>query len=374
MSRLLFVRFGPVLRVLSGFCVAICVLATTAGSWATEPPDSEAVQLVGLVPAPPFAMQDTEGHWTGIAVELWRYVASDLGLRFEFREVAIPDLIAGLQRGELLATVTATASAEREMLIDFSHPYYWSGLAIAVPVRATGSDWLEPLGDVFSGATVRISSVLLGLLLVAAVLVWLAERRTNPNHFSPQPLRGIADGLWWAAVTLTTVGYGDKAPLTRAGRLVGIVWMFVAIILIALFTAQVTSSLTVTSLTGRVRGPADLVHVKVGAIQDSPAQTILRNKFGVPAQGYAGFSEALAALDRGEIDAFVGPEPVLRYAVASAFPGRLAIVGAPFTRVDYVFAFPLGSPIRKQVNRSILSYVETDEWRDLLRSYLGTGS
>ena len=277
MSRLLFVRFGPVLRVLSGFCVAICVLATTAGSWATEPPDSEAVQLVGLVPAPPFAMKDTEGHWTGIAVELWRYVASDLGLRFEFREVAIPDLIAGLQRGELLATVTATASAEREMLIDFSHPYYWSGLAIAVPVRATGSDWLEPLGDVFSGATVRISSVLLGLLLVAAVLVWLAERRTNPNHFSPQPLRGIADGLWWAAVTLTTVGYGDKAPLTRAGRLVGIVWMFVAIILIALFTAQVTSSLTVTSLTGRVRGPADLVHVKVGAIQDSPAQTILRN-------------------------------------------------------------------------------------------------
>jgi hypothetical protein len=43
-------------------------------------------------------------------------------------------------------------------------------------------------------------------------------------------------------------------------------------------------------------------------------------------------------------------------------------------RVDYVFAFPLGSSIRKQVNRSILSYVETDGWRDLMRSYLGTDS
>lgn len=372
MSGLPFVRFGPVVRLLVGFCVVVCVVATTAASEATEHPDSEAGQLVGLVQAAPFAIKDGEGNWTGIAVELWRHVASDLGLRFEFREMAIPDLIAGLQRGELLAVATATASADRELTVDFSHPYYWSGLAIAVPVRTTRSNWFEPLGDVFSGDTVRISSVLLGLLFVAAVLVWLTERRANPDHFSPQPLRGIADGLWWAAVTLTTVGYGDKAPRTRAGRLVGIVWMFAAIILIALFTAQVTSSLTVTSLTGRVRGPADLVHVKVGAIQDSPAQTILRRKFGVPAQGYAGFREALAALDRGEIEAFVGPEPVLRYEVASAFPGRLAIVGAPFTRVDYVFAFPLGSPIRKQVNRSILSYVETDEWRDLIRSYLGS--
>jgi hypothetical protein len=40
-------------------------------------------------------------------------------------------------------------------------------------------------------------------------------------------------------------------------------------------------------------------------------------------------------------------------------------------RVDYVFAFPLGSDMRKQANRVILSYIETDEWRDLLRQYLG---
>ena len=172
-------------------------------------------------------------------------------------------------------------------MIEFSHPYFSSGLrhrSARRPGRpaATGSktarrrcfrwhrqDYERPLG----------------LLLVAAVLVWLSERRANPNHFSPQPLRGIADGLWWAAVTLTTVGYGDKAPRTRAGRSVGMIWMFAAVILIALFTAQVTSSLTVTRLTGRVRGPADLVHVKVGAIRNSPARAILRTKFGVSAQG-----------------------------------------------------------------------------------------
>ena len=54
---------------------------------------------------------------------------------------------------------------------------------------------------------------------------------------------------------------------------------------------------------------------------------------------------------------------MLRYEIANNFPARLAVVGEFFMRVDYVFAFPLGSDMRKQVNRVILSYIETDEWR-----------
>jgi hypothetical protein len=38
--------------------------------------------------------------------------------------MAIPDLVAGLQQGKLIAVVTATASADRELLMEFSHPYY----------------------------------------------------------------------------------------------------------------------------------------------------------------------------------------------------------------------------------------------------------
>ena len=76
----------------------MCILLTLSPnnqSWAAEPADSQAVQLVGIVPAPPFAMKDGDGNWEGIAVNLWRHVAQDLGLRFEFREMAIPDLLAG---------------------------------------------------------------------------------------------------------------------------------------------------------------------------------------------------------------------------------------------------------------------------------------
>ena len=38
--------------------------------------------------------------------------------------------------------------------------------------------------------------------------------------------------FWWAAVTMTTVGYGDKTPVTTGGRIVGLVWMFTSVIVI----------------------------------------------------------------------------------------------------------------------------------------------
>lgn len=372
----LFRLFAPTcgIRQVFGACVVFSLLLAPAWSCravAAGQTDSQSVPLVGIGSAPPFAMKDGDGNWQGIAVELWRHAARDLGLQFEFREMAIPDLVAGLKEGKLLAVVTAIASAEREKEVDLSHPYYSGGLAIAVPVRSTGGGWFDPLANLVSFGTLRITGVLFGLLLLAATLVWFFERRANPDHFDARPLRGIADGLWWAAVTLTTVGYGDKAPRTRAGRVVGVVWMLVAVVLIALFTAQVTSSLTVTSLTGRVRGPSDLPHVRVGALAGSQQQALLRSKLGVTAAGYAGLREGLEALDRGEIDAFVSVDAVLRYEIANAFPGRLTVVGVPFLRIDQVFAFPLNSPIRKAVNYSLLAYIESNEWRELLHQYLG---
>jgi polar amino acid transport system substrate-binding protein len=354
--------------------IAIYLIGLVAGhspSSAAGPAEGGTAVIVGLTSAPPFAMQDTDGTWQGIAVDLWRHIADELGLRFEFREMKISQLVAGLQSGELFAVATATASANREPLMEFSHPYYSSELGIAVRSSPGDGRWLDPLASLISVRMLKIAGVLIGLMSMAGFLVWLSERRANPEQFSASPLRGIGDGLWWSAVTMATVGYGDKAPRTRVGRLLAAVWMFTAIVLIALLTAQVTSSLTVTRLSGLVRGPADLAHVRVGAIEGSPHQALLREKFGVVALGYPGFGDGLPALEHGDIDAFVSVEPILRYQIAKMFAERLHVIGLPFSRADYVFAFPNGSPIRKQVNRAILSHLETDAWRETLHRYLG---
>ena len=57
---------------------------------------------------------------------------------------------------------------------------------------------------------------------------------------------------------MTTVGYGDKAPITTAGRMIAVMWMFIGIVLLSGITATITTALTVHRLGTRIQGPEDL--------------------------------------------------------------------------------------------------------------------
>jgi voltage-gated potassium channel len=59
-------------------------------------------------------------------------------------------------------------------------------------------------------------------------------------------LHSFFDGLWWSSATITTVGYGDVAPITTAGRMVGVVTMVVGISTFAVVTAKVAEFLVRT--------------------------------------------------------------------------------------------------------------------------------
>jgi ABC-type amino acid transport substrate-binding protein len=273
------------IRAFSFLYTLLLMLGTITPTWAAQPADDQSTPIVGIVQAPPFAMKDGNGNWDGIAVRLWRHVAGDLGLQYELREMSIPDLVAAIEEGKLTAAVTAAVTAEWERLMDFSHPYYSTGFGIAVPEAFAAPDWLAVTGNLVSWSFLKIIGLLVLVLMIAGSLVWMFERRANPEQFSDRPLKGIADGLWWAAVTMTSVGYGDKAPQTQLGRMLAGIWMFAAVVLISFFTAHITSTLTVTGLTGRVRGPADLPHVRVGTLQDSAAQSQLRAALGIAAGG-----------------------------------------------------------------------------------------
>jgi voltage-gated potassium channel len=71
--------------------------------------------------------------------------------------------------------------------------------------------------------------------LIGAFLVIIFEGTIN-SQFTH-----ISDALWWVLVTMTTVGYGDKVPVTTGGRIIGIFIMFFGLSLISIFTATVSS-------------------------------------------------------------------------------------------------------------------------------------
>jgi voltage-gated potassium channel len=71
--------------------------------------------------------------------------------------------------------------------------------------------------------------ILIGTTLIAATAMHLVEGRVQPDKFGTIP-----DAMWWAIVTLGTIGYGDMVPVTSLGRLVGAATIFAGLIMIAL--------------------------------------------------------------------------------------------------------------------------------------------
>ncbi|HUN99757.1 MAG TPA: cyclic nucleotide-gated ion channel [Bradyrhizobium sp.] len=71
--------------------------------------------------------------------------------------------------------------------------------------------------------------ILLGTALIAAALMHLAEGTVQPGKFGTIP-----DALWWAIVTLGTIGYGDAVPITPVGRMIAGLTIFAGLLMIAL--------------------------------------------------------------------------------------------------------------------------------------------
>ena len=77
---------------------------------------------------------------------------------------------------------------------------------------------------------------MISLVLFAACLMYMLENPAQPEAFS-----SIAQAIWWAAVTLTTVGYGDITPITFGGKMLGIVIMVLGVGTVALPAAMLAA-------------------------------------------------------------------------------------------------------------------------------------
>ncbi|MFI4917621.1 MAG: transporter substrate-binding domain-containing protein [Phycisphaerales bacterium JB060] len=337
---------------------------------AQEPADASPRTLrVSTTPTPPFVIEDGRAGLSGIDVELWNRVADRLGVRTEWHTTSLREALDSVRNGESDVAIAAlTISREREGEMDFTHAYYNTGLGIAVSTGGgAGSGPLSIVRGLLSLAFLQAVGALGLVLLVSGLLMWLFERKANAEQF-PKGVRGLGDGFWWSAVTMTTVGYGDKAPVTFPGRVVALVWMFTSIIIIAAFTGGIASAITVGALDGKVRGPQDLPGVRVAAPQGTTAVEYL-NDAGVRPNEVASVEDALRLLANGDVDAVVHDAPVLQSLVQDR--NDLTVLEATFAPQSYGMALPEGSENREAINRAILAETSGEDWAELIERYLG---
>lgn len=335
----------------------------------TTPAPGQKTLTVGIKVAPPFVIEK-DGHYSGLAVDLWQEAAADHGWKYNYRQYDLDGLLQAVSDGKVDVGVGAiTATADREKRMDFSHALTSSGLSVAVRNDQTAG-WLAVVQALFSTAFLKVIGTLSLLLLIVGVLVWLFERKHNPDQFGGSRGQGIFSGFWWAMVTMTTVGYGDTAPKTVPGRLVGLVWMLAALVIVSFFTASITSALTVGQLSQRITSADDLGSMRVTSLADSTSASWLagRNlKYG----SAKNLDAALSDLAAGRTDAVVYDAPLLRYDIHQHYQGKLQVLPLILARQDYAFALPNQSPLREAIDTSLLQRINAPNWPERLNKAFG---
>ena len=117
----------------------------------------------------------------------------------------------------------------------------------------------------------RVVVIALAVVLVGASVAYYAEHPTNPEY------KTFGDSLWWAIVTLTTVGYGDIVPETAAGRWAAVFIMVTGVAVLGLLAGTLASFFRVGSDADALADAApDPVDADVAATDDGDHAQVLR--------------------------------------------------------------------------------------------------
>ena len=322
-------------------------------------------------PIEPFSFQK-DGKAQGFSIELWDRVAKEAGFQYEWVWVkTVPELIEALKEGKADAAVAAISiTSEREQVVDFSQPYYESGLQImTAPGAAGGSSAGAILGAVFTLDFLKLIGTLALALFLASHLLWWFERNKNPECFPVEYRSGVWESLWWTTSVMITGGCENKTPTGVGGRLVAVVWMLSGILLVSYITASVTSAMTVRSLTTGINGPADLPGQLTATVAGSTAERYLADHH-LEYRSFPNVDDAVSALAAKDVKAVLYDAPVLLYK-STKEAGQGKMVGHVFEKQSYGIGLQEGSSYRKRINEVLLKLREEGFLAELNKKWFG---
>ncbi|MEX0278586.1 MAG: transporter substrate-binding domain-containing protein [Ruegeria sp.] len=324
---------------------------------------------VTTVTRPPFSYVE-DGAQTGFSMDLLAALAESLDWDYEISRVeSFGDMLDAVQQGDAdLAIANISITASRETMMDFSQPIFEAGLQIMIPSDAARRPSL--LQALLSRELFIAIGLAFAILLGGGMLMWGFERRAQP-YFDRKLNEAWFPSFWWALNLVVNGGFEERMPRTPFGRLLGVVLVVSSLFIVSVFTARITSVMTVDAITGSVNSVNDLYGKEVGTITGSTAANFL-NRREIEFTGYPGLQEMLTAFEDDTLNAIVFDAPILSYYATHEGRRIATMTGGVFLRENYGIAFPTGSPLVEDVNQALLALREDGTYDQIYRDWFGS--
>lgn len=323
--------------------------------------------IVGVVGSEPFVFND---HEDGIAPEIWEKIATDRSWNYKYVPYDnVENALHDLDKGRMDVVIgPISITSKRLEYIRFSQPFYNSSISILSRMD-TPTLW-QKIKPLFSLKLLMAVIFFLVILGIVGTFLWLAERKRSPEQFPYKPLPGIGNGMWLAIVTMSTTGYGDKAPITLLGRIIAGSWMVISIIFATSMVAGIASTLTISSLgSTTISNVEQLSKLKAATILGSPSDEFMR-KSKTEIIGVSDLDEAFKKLKDKDVDAVVYDRPQLLYHMKNSNDKNLYLSKAEYSKQGYGFAFPINSELVSDVNRALLELSENQDVERIIHYYI----
>ena len=340
---------------------------TTVPSGATTDSRPPGPLRVAIATVAPFVLPQTAVP-EGFSIDIWNEVARRIHLDFVWRQIATQaELLPAVERGNADVAIAAiTMTPERERTVDFSFPYFDSGLQIMVRTQNENS-FLSSLRTIPWLAIGEFVGVAAAIVFLLANLVWLIGRKEDRSFQKPY-WHAIGEGIWVTMLIIATGEYGERdAPGVWKRVLVPTMWL-IGVVLVAQLTATVTSSQTVARLKSTIQGPDDLPGKAIATVPGTTAADYLTQR-GLAFQSVNNAADGFRMLAQGDVQAIVYDAPTLQYWAAKVGNGELAVVGPIFRPEKYGIALSGGSQFRKPINEALLAMYEDGTYEQIYRKW-----
>jgi len=326
---------------------------------------------VGVGGTPPFLIEQGNNNFRGIVIDIWQEIAFVNNFEYELiLYTETQEALDAVATGELdLLIGPFTITAERLQSVNFTQPFFVSSLGVVVQ-QESPTIWNRVRPFFTKAALSSVGGLLICLFLVGNGM-WLVERHQNPEQFPTSYLRGVMSGMWFAFVTLTTVGYGDQTPKTSSGRLITGIWMLISLIAVSSLIGGLASAFTLAlselpaeSLTQ----PEDLRGKRMAVVTGTTGETWAA-EYRSKLVKCSNVDEAISLVVEGKTDGAIFGRPTLEYYLSQNPDVPLQLADFRINSENLGFVLPHDSSLSVPLNLTIVKFKEdgtlesiTEQW------------